>query len=47
VGLKSDENLTDKQRETLESLQGLELETARVWAFKESFRHFFSCTVFG
>jgi len=45
VCLKSDENLTDKQRETLESLQGLELETARVWAFQESFRHFFSCTV--
>ncbi len=43
IWLKSDKNLTDKQRESLENLQGLELETAKVWAFKESFRQFFSC----
>jgi transposase len=42
--LKSDENLTDKQRTALEGLQSLELETAKVWAFKENFRQFFACT---
>jgi transposase len=42
--LKSDKSLTDKQRAALESLQGLELETAKVWAFKENFRTFFACT---
>lgn len=42
--LKSDKNLTEKQRTALESLQCLNLETAKVWAFKEAFRDFFVCT---
>ena len=42
--LKSDKNLSEKQRAALENLQGLELETAKVWAFKEHFRDFFACT---
>ena len=41
--LRSDANLTDKQRLALEGLTCLELETAKVWAFKESFRQFFVC----
>jgi transposase len=44
--LKSEENLTDKQRIAFESLKGLELETAKVWAFKENFRQFFACQTF-
>src|SRR3990172_9250887 len=32
--LKNEENLTDKQRAAFEGLSGLELETAKVWAFK-------------
>ena len=42
--LRSDATLTDKQRTALEGLTCLELETAKVWAFKESFRQFFACT---
>ena len=42
--LRSDANMTDKQRTALEALTCLELETAKVWAFKESFRQFFACT---
>jgi len=41
--LRSPEKLTDKQRAAFDALQGLELETAKVWAFKESFRTFFDC----
>jgi transposase len=41
--LRSPENLTDKQRAAFAALEGLELETAKVWAFKESFRQFFTC----
>jgi transposase len=41
--LRSDENMTDKQRSALAALTCLELETAKVWAFKESFRQFFGC----
>ena len=41
--LRSDTTLTDAQRQSLEALCGLELETAKVWAFKESFRQFFAC----
>ena len=44
--LRSDANMTDKQRGALEALTCLELETAKVWAFKESFRQFFACTSF-
>ena len=42
--LRSEATLTDKQRTALEGLTCLELETAKVWAFKESFRQFFACT---
>lgn len=42
--LSSDAKLTDLQRKSLEALSGLELETAKVWAFKESFRQFYACT---
>jgi transposase len=42
--LRSDANMTDKQRSALEALTCLELETAKVWAFKESLRQFFACT---
>lgn len=41
--LRSDTTLTEAQRQSLEALCGLELETAKVWAFKESFRQFFAC----
>jgi len=41
--LRSDPTLTEAQRQSLEALCGLELETAKVWAFKESFRQFFAC----
>jgi transposase len=41
--LKAPENMTDKQQMALEALNGLELETAKVWAFKEKFRSFFDC----
>jgi transposase len=41
--LKREENLTPKQRHTFQALRDSDLETARVWSFKESFRHLFSC----
>lgn len=41
--LRSPEQMTDKQKMAFASLSGLELETAKVWAFKENFRQFFSC----
>ena len=41
--LRSETNMTSKQRTALEALTGLELETAKVWAFKENFREFFQC----
>ena len=41
--LRSEENLTEKQSAALAALTSLELETAKVWAFKESFRQFFHC----
>jgi len=46
--LKNEENLTDKQRAAFEGLSSLDLETAKAWAFKESFRQFFTCqTIYG
>ena len=42
--LRTDSNLTEKQRVALEALTSLDLETAKVWAFKECFRQFFECT---
>lgn len=41
--LKAPENMTDKQKMAFAALSGLELETAKVWAFKENFREFFAC----
>jgi transposase len=41
--LRSQENMTDKQKQSLAALSGLELETAQVWAFKECFRQFYHC----
>jgi len=43
IWLRSPENMTTKQMSALESLSGLEIETSKVWMFKESFRHFFAC----
>jgi transposase len=40
--------MTEKQKQSLAALSGLELETAQVWAFKECFRQFFDCkSVYG
>lgn len=36
--LKAPDALTEKQKMTFAALSGLELETAKVWLFKESFR---------
>ena len=41
--LKQEKNLTPKQRQIFQELRQADLETARVWSFKESFRHLFSC----
>lgn len=41
--LRSQTNMTDRQKQSLEALSGLELQTAQVWAFKECFRQFFDC----
>lgn len=41
--LRSPEAMTDKQKMAFAALSGLELETAKVWMFKEHFRQFFSC----
>ncbi len=42
VWLKNPENLTAKQRALFEALEQHDLETARVWSFKEASREFFS-----
>jgi transposase len=41
--LRSQASLSDKHKQALDQLTGLELETAKVWAFKECFRQFFDC----
>lgn len=41
--LRSEATLSPKQKDALNALQGLELQTAAVWAFKECFRQFFEC----
>ena len=41
--LKSPEMMTEKQKMAFAALSGLELETAKVWMFKENFRQFFAC----
>lgn len=43
VWLKNPENMTDKQKALFETLEGSGLETAKVWAFKDTFREFFEC----
>ncbi|MHB1456293.1 MAG: ISL3 family transposase [Armatimonadota bacterium] len=43
IWLHSPDNMTTKQMSALESLSGLEIETSKVWMFKENFRHFFTC----
>ena len=42
VWLKNPENLTAKQKALFEALSGQDLETVKVWSFKEAFREFFS-----
>lgn len=41
--LRSPERMTIKQMSAIQSLVGLEIDTAKVWMFKENFRHFFAC----
>ena len=43
VWLKNPENMTSKQKELFETLATAELETAKVWAFKDTFKEFFAC----
>jgi len=45
--LKNPDNLTAKQEATFEALRDSELMTAKVWAFKETFRDFFTLTTVG
>jgi transposase len=40
--LRSPEKMTTQQFSALESLSGLEIDTSKVWMFKENFRHFFT-----
>lgn len=42
--LRSPATLSAKQEQALQALTGLDLETAKVWAFKECFRQFFECS---
>jgi transposase len=41
--LRSPDTMTEKQKMAFAALSGLELETAKVWMFKENFRQFFTC----
>src|SRR5207253_2033690 len=41
--LSHPEDLSPPQRERLETLRKQELETVKVWSFKEAFRTFFEC----
>jgi len=43
VWLKNPENMTPKQKELLENLTTADLETPKVWAFKDTFKEFFAC----
>lgn len=43
VWLKNPENMTPKQKEIFGRLATAELETAKVWAFKDTFKEFFAC----
>ena len=44
VWLKNPQNLTPKQKELFGALAQTDLETAKVWAFKDTFQEFFACT---
>ncbi len=41
--LRAPERMTEKQCKAFERLRNLDLDTAKAWAFKESFRRFFQC----
>jgi transposase len=41
IWLKNPDNLTEKQRATFDELAGVELKTAKAYAFKQMFRSFF------
>ena len=41
--LRSPDTLSEKHKQALAALADLPLQTAAVWAFKESFRQFFAC----
>lgn len=43
IWLRSQDTLSEKQKQSLTALSGLDLQTATVWAFKECFRQFFEC----
>ena len=43
VWLKNPENMTAKQQALFGTLAQTDLETAKVWAFKDTFREFFAC----
>ena len=43
VWLRNPENMTPKQKELLEHLTTADLETPKVWAFKDTFKEFFVC----
>lgn len=41
--LRAPEKLTEKQCNAFAKLKNLEIDTAKVWSFKENFREFFKC----
>ncbi|HEY3328407.1 MAG TPA: ISL3 family transposase [Capsulimonadaceae bacterium] len=43
IWLKNPENMTPKQKELFENLSTADLETPKVWAFKDTFKEFFGC----
>lgn len=43
IWLKNPENMSPKQKELLENLTTADLETPKVWAFKDTFKEFFAC----
>jgi transposase len=43
IWLKNPENLTEDQNALLLALQNSQLDTPKVWAFKEAFKEFFGC----
>jgi transposase len=43
IWLKGTDRFTESQRERFATLRDQDLETAKVWSFKETFRSFFTC----